>query len=210
MIEIRVQFLRTLSGAIWYSSLSLLYLPALSFHPSSVFPSLYLIPSHSFLHFLYYESQIQMSRLSFLYKLLFYFYEQKYQHRTMPENKQTNPAVHPAYDIEHKSLLILHACLWLLEGLINTDCIAKPYLYSVWGSFHIPSCWYCFVLKIIKLSNEVAPNFTGEVGRSVNFYWVILKTWLIVHYNFFLGITCLHLEQERNRLSNTSTSKVLE
>lgn len=130
MIEIRVQFLCTLSGAIWYSSLSLLYPSPLSFHPSSVFPSLYLIPSLSFLHFLYYESQIQMSRLSFLYKLSFYFHEEKYQYRTMPKNKRTNPAVYPAYDIEPKSLLILHAGLWLLEGLINTDCIAKPYLYS--------------------------------------------------------------------------------
>lgn len=130
MVEIRVQFLCTLNGAIWYSSLSLLHLPTPSFHPSSVFPSPYLIPSLSFLYFLYYESQLQVSRLSFIYKLLFYFYEEKYQHRTMPKNKQTNPAVHLAYDIEHNSLLILHACLQLLEGLINIDCIAKPYLNS--------------------------------------------------------------------------------
>ena len=133
MVEIRVQFLCTLSGAIWYSSLSLLYLPTLSFNPSSVFPSPYLIPSLSFLYFLYYESQMQVSRLSFVYKLLFYFYEEKYQHRTMPKNKQTNPAVHSAYGIELNSLLILHACLRLLEGLINIDCIAKPYLNSQFG-----------------------------------------------------------------------------
>ena len=161
MVEIRVQFLCTLSAAIWYSSLSLLYLPTLSFfffffqfyilfsgndilfsqrrgmptlsfHPSSVCPSPYLIPSLSFLYFLYYESQMQVSRLSFVYKLLFYFYEEKYQHRTMPKNKQTNPAVHPVYGIEHNSL-ILHACLRLLEGLINIDCIAKPYLNSQFG-----------------------------------------------------------------------------
>ena len=72
---------------------------------------------------------------------------------------------------------------------------------SIRGSCHIPLVAIGLVLKIIKSSNEVATNFTGKEGTGENFYLIIWKTFdSFVHYNCFLGITCFHLEQEKNRL----------